>query len=374
MRKKTKTSPLALLLLAASSMFFSCGNHDFAEDDIKWDDDNGGTLEVMNGSNKDMVLFIGQVPRQEDIMGGVRAGKSKKYDIASHVSDFTVGGYAIVRGITRDEYNEKKFDLANAKWEFNSMVTYKAGQQYRINIDLSYTGNYAVRLTNKAKVGLELRKNSPQGEKVAYLPALGVNQMLYTQTTESITLFPVYVFYNGTTQEVSTLYTDDLDQSVTVSPRSATDAKGILTYVFPFNGDDAWERIKKQLKSPVAYIKVANNMEGQSVYFTNAGSSWLYSQEGFDAVGPGETLVFEVKSEDWDEDTQTGGKRLNLQATYAGGTKQIYVLKEGEDSSPLIKNGYNYVVTIDLDKTSGKYFATIEEREKRNLEDQITSL
>lgn len=375
---KTKKTILALLLLAtiSTSTFLGCGQHDFTEDEIKWSDDNGGTLEVQNNSNKDMILFVGQSPKPDDIMGGVRSGKSKTFDISKHVSDFGVGGYAIIRGVSRDEYNEKRFDLSNAKWEFSSMVTYKADIKYRINIDLAYTGDYAVRLTNKAKVGLELRKNSPQGEKVAYLPASSVNNMLYAQTSAAITLFPVYVFYNRTTQEVNTLYATDLEESITVSPRSAKDLTKLLTYYLPFNAEDAWIQIMKKLKSPVAYISVQNGMDNQSIYFTNAGSTWLYSQEGYDAIGPGEKLIFELKAEDWDEDTETGGQRMNLKVTYQG-AKQIDVRfadKAGNiiNALPLIKNGYNYTVNVEPDLSNvGTYIAIIEEGKKRDLSEMI---
>jgi len=222
---------------------------------------------------------------------------------------------------------------------------------------------------------LELRKNSPQGEKVAYLPASSVQNMLYTQTTASMTLFPVYVFYNKTTQEVNTLYTDDLKQTITVSPRSAADPTKIITYVFPYNDEDAWNKIVKKLKSPVAYIRVINQMDNQSVYFTTAGSRWLYSQEGYDAVAPGEDLLFEVKASDYDEDTKNGGQRMNLVITYFGGIEEIYVRDEKDEENvlPLIKNGYNYEINIvpDLKSEDSKYKAIINEVSKRDLSELI---
>jgi len=371
---KTKTSLFALLLLAVATMFLSCGQHDFAEDDIKWSDDNGGTLEVFNGTNKDMVLFIGQVPKSEDILGGVRAGKPKKIDIGSHVPDFSVGGYAIIRGVTRDEYNAKRFDLANAKWEFNSMTTYKAGVMYRINIDPKLTGEYGVRITNRAKVGLELRKDSPQGEKVAYLPALSVNNWLYAQDATALHLFPVYVFYNKSTQEVSTLYASSMEDMQGIAPRPITSSQ-VPSVIFPFNEEDAWNKIVKQLKDPSAYIKVTNNA-GVLVYFTNAGSQWFLSQEGYDAINPGETLVFEVKAGDWDEDINEGGQKLNLIADYSAHTKQIPIRFAGKETElPLIKNGYNYDVSIEPDQINrGNYIGIITEKKKRDISNMIESL
>jgi len=368
----TEISSSSIVTDKSSSSSGTQSSDSYYEDDINWQGSNNGTLEVFNGSNKDIVLFIGQVPKSDDIIGGVRSGKSAQFDISKYVSDFSVGGYTIIRGMTIEEYNSKKLDINNAKWEFNSMAIYKAGRKYRINIDPSFTGDYVVRLTNKAKIGLELRKNSPQGEKVAYLPAMIVNQLLCTQTTETMTLFPVYVIYNKSTGEVSTLNAEDLP--VSVSPRLATDPTKIITYYFPSNEEEAWSQVVKKLKSSVAYISVTNNIANQSVYLTNAGSQWFTSQEGYEAINPGESLMFEVKAGDWDEDTQEGGQKLNLIADYSGHTKQIPIRFADENELPLIKNGYNYTVSIEPDLNNvGNYKAIINETNKRNLEEVLMS-
>ena len=349
----------------------SCGKHDdYAVDGVNWDGDNAGTLELFNGSNKDIIVFVGQTPANSTMLGGVKAGATQKYDISKHVSDFDVGGYAIIRGVTKEEWDED-FDPSNAKIEFNAMVTYKRGSNYRYNIDASYMGDYGFRVVNSGKIGMELRKDSPNGEKVAYLPALQQNQIVYTQTSDAITLFPVYVFYNRTTGEVTSLESTSLFESVTAAPRPLTG--DFQNYYFPADQALTWEQIVKTLKSPTAYITVVNNIINQSGYVTHALSNRLSSQDGYDAVASGEKAVFEVESTD-------EGTRIDLRAVFYGGNIQIPVLVEGETEPPLIKNGYDYSVSISYTAGEGgvqntdNYKATIVEGKKRDLSGQIESL
>jgi len=374
-----RKSPLALLLLAAISVnFFNCGTHSdpYIFDGVNWDGSNSGTLELINGSSKDMVLFIGQTPAPSNLLGGVRAGATIKHDISPHVSDFAVGGYAVLRGVTKEEYDKNALEPQKAKIEFTAMVTYKGGAMYRYNIDRNYTGDNAFRVTNKGKIGLELRKDSPNGEKVAYLPALAVNQMVYTSTTDAVTLFPVYVFFNKTTGEVSALQAQSHMEAIMATPRplSPPNNSNIQNYYFPNDETVTWANIVKLLKDPSAYVTVVNNIANQGGYVTNAMSKRLVSQNGYDAIGSGEKLTFELESTE-------EGMGFGLVVVFYNGVVKIPVLKAGEVTPPVIRNGYNYSVTVSYigDKEGGisneaNYKAVIVEGEKRDVTGQIESL
>jgi hypothetical protein len=372
---KTKF-PLALLLLSAistsMSMFLGCSDH--YDDGINWDGDNGGTLELVNGSSKDFILFVGQVPSKSSMVGGVRAGVTVRHDISKHVSDFAVGGYAILRGVTKEEY-DKNSDPAKAKVEFNAMVTYRGGAIYRYNIDRNYMGDNGFRVTNRGKIGMELRKDSPDGEKVAYLPALQQNQIVYTQTTDALTLFPVYVFYNKTTGEVTTLKSATLFESIQASPRPmGANASGIQNYYLPNDETLTWTAIVGTLKQPSAYVTVINNIANQSGYVTNALSRRLISQNGWDAIGSGEKEVFEVESTE-------EGSGIALTIVFYGGNVKVPVLFNEDDTDPpVLKNGYNYSVTVSYTPGDGglqnqnNYKAKIVEGSKRDVSKDIESL
>jgi len=361
---KAKKSFLALLLLAATSMFFSCGQHNdvYFNDGIDWNGDPSGTLELVNGSSKDMVLFVGQTPAASSMLGGVRAGATIRHDISKHVSDFAVGSWAILRGITKDEW-DKNPDPSKAKIEFTAMVTYRAGAVYRYNIDRNFIGDYGFRVENNERVGIELRKDSPDGEKVAYLPAYQRNQMVYASSTDIMMLFPVFVVYNNTTKEVTTIKSQSMAASASVGAVPLTD-KEMPTLQFPDAGL-SWEEIVGDLRSPVAYVKFTNNIMNQAVYFTNAGSIRYISQDGYDGVNSGKTLTFEVKGDTLINGVLPSTAERNL-VVLARGSVKIPVLKCTPATSeipetpetpavpavpekcetPLIENGYDYTVTV----------------------------
>jgi hypothetical protein len=366
---------LKVAAMAALFIIAGCGKHEgAAEFEVKWDSDNSGTLEINNTSGKDIVLFHGQVPTTSSIMGGVRAQTTKKIDISKYVSDYDVGGYIVLRGFTREEYDANQFNLSEAKVEFNAFATYKAGELYRVTIDYNFFGDYAIRVTNRERIGIELRRDSPEGEKVAYLPALRVNQMLYTQTSDAIALYPFYVLYNKSTQTITTIKATDIMESVTAVPRAASNPSGLNTVYFPNDATLSWEKIVGSLKSPVAYITVSNNIMNQAAYFTNAASKRYISQNGYDAVGSGEQLVFEVEAGDPDEDGN-GGIEKSLMAVVYQGRFTVPVLFEGETTLPKIKNGYEYIVSISgSGSVESGYSATIREVRKRDLSDQLESL
>lgn len=405
---------LTVSLSFAAFTLFGCGS-DAAEVSLDWDG-NKGNLEVVNTSNTDIVLFVGDRPTDSGLMGGVRAGATRTIDICKHVGDDCgVGGWTIIRGITRDVYNDNIHNLTGiTKIDFSAMATYKSDMRYRITIDYNTVGENAVRLVNRGRVGMELRKDSPEGEKVAYLPALQQNQMMYAQTTNGMTLFPFYVLYNKSTQTVTTLKATDMWQSVQVSPRPATG--NIMTYYFPNDATDSWEKLVGTLKSPVAYMKVDNGVMNQSAYFTASGATRLVSQNGYDDVAPGETPmpIFEVEAaeatkfkqktvkdpkteedvekDDLDEPIE-GGIRKNLVAILYGGMIEVPVLfyhtdgttpllDDGKDpitagQTPVttIYNGYDYTVSIEGSGQNSKdYKAVIKRGKKRDLSDQLEAL
>lgn len=366
-----KLQKLLVILLAAGLVFGLAGcdeGEKDAGDDIKWSNDANGTLNVTNNTSNDMVLFIGQTPTVNNIIGGVSAGNSKDFDIASRVSDFQIGGFAIIRGITRDEYNANRNNLTQAKIEYSAMATYGQGKKFRTEISPIFMGDYGYRVTNIGRIGMELRKDSPDGEKVGFLPALASNMLLYTNSTDGFTLYPVYVYYSRSTGQVTTLRPTTMFETVTVSPRGLQSGQ-IQSYTFPADQNVTWENIRSTLTSPVAYVTVTNNVAGQSGRVTIAGTNRLNSQNGFDTIGSGETLTYEIQS-------TVIGTQQNLVLSFYNGLINLPVRFEDEVTNPVLRNGYDYTVTVSgSGQTVDGYTAIItESATARDLSDDIMSL
>jgi len=336
-------------------MFLSCGQHvdPYVFDGIDWKGSNSGTLELQNGSNKDIVLFVGQNPAPSNLLGGVMAGATVTHDISKHVSDFSVGGFAILRGISKEEWDNNQLEPSKAKIEFTAMVTYGSGKKYRYNITLSNTGNYGVRVTNRFNIGIELRKNSPNGEKVAFLPPLATNQWIYSSSTESMTLFPVYVFFNKTTAEVTTLETTDMRDAMIVGPRPIGPGQNPNDYTFPKFDTLTWEKIYGTLKQTSAYITVSN--KGPETGYVKIASQRQMSQNGYDAISSGERLTYKIEC-------SAAGEEAGMIIDFQNGGILIPV-RDKDGGSAIIKAGYNYNVTVTY-AGGDNYKAVIDDGEE----------
>jgi hypothetical protein len=212
---------------------------------------------------------------------------------------------------------------------------------------------------------MELRKDSPDGEKIGYLPALATNQAFYFSSPSNMTIFPVYVYYNRTKQEVTTLRSTSFAESFSIGPRPVTDSS-VPTARFP-TSEIAWETIAGSITYPVAFITITNSA-AQSGQFSSS-STIIFAQNGYDSVNSGETLTFEIKASDV-------GLPMGLNIKYLGGTLDVSILQDGK--TPTIKNGYDYTVTFsfnggEIDDASS-YTATITEGTKRDVTEEIISL
>jgi hypothetical protein len=342
-------------------------NQNNSEDDgINWANEADGTLTVINNVSKDMIIFMGQTPSASNILGGVRGLTTKTFDISDDVEDFSVGGYIILRGITNDEYNANKTNLSKAKIEYSAMATYKQGSKFRSEISPNYTGDYAYRVTNLGRIGMELRKDSPDGEKIGYLPSLTSNMLLYADTTDGFAIYPVFVYYQRSTGQVTTLKPTSQFETVSISPRPATGGQ-IQAYTLPADQGATWDSIKATLSSPVAYVTVTNNVANQSGRVTISGTNRINSQNGYDSIGSGETLTYEISS-------TNAGTQQALVLTYYNQALQLPVLMNS--ATPVLKNGYDYTVTVSgSGQTAAGYTVTISESANpRDLSSDIASL
>jgi len=378
MKKMLKLSAFALILGLLVSLMGCGGGGDDEEkkedednktesDGINWDNEPSGTLTILNNVTKDMVIFQGQNPSSTNILGGVKASSTKTFDISDDVDDFDIGGYIILRGMTLDEYNKNKSNLSTAKVEYSAMATYGQGKKFRAEISPSYTGDYYFKVTNGGKIGIELRKDSPDGEKIGYLPALATNYALYSSTSNSMTVFPVYVYYSKISKQVTTIKPSSFGDSASVGPRPVTD-NSVSTIRFPNDASIQWSQIVDSIVYPVAFITVSNNVANQDCRLAVA-SKVYFAQNGYDSVNSGETNTFEIKATD-------AGQSLNLNMTLYGGTVTIPVKQGG--STPTIKNGYDYTLTLSYNgggyDNVSNYTATITEGAKRDVSSEISSI
>jgi len=302
---------------------------------IKWSNDINGTLNINNKSSKDMVLFLGNL-NTNNLIGGVRSGVKKNFNISSKVYDFQVGGSAVIYGISNDEFNSRIDNLSSAKIEYSAMIIFGQGKIFETEITNISMGNYMYRVSNTTKYGLELRKNSPDGEKVAYIPPLVVNFPIYAGSTEPIVLYSVYIIYNKVIDIFYTFIpTDIFNRSITVSPKAINSGQ-VSTYVF--------SDIPVSIFVPYSIFDITNN-SNQNCTVT-LSNNILTSESGLIMINPNSTQRYVIEGAKLPDGTYSQETTQNIILQFLGGTVSIPVRFTGDTLPPVIKIGHRYTVTV----------------------------
>jgi len=322
---------------------------------INWGNEAHGTLTVVNNTSKGMILFNGQqIPTVNNIIGGVRALSSKTVDISDDVNNFQLGGYMMLRGFTDDEYEANKDDLSKAKTVSLGMATYGQGKKFKVEINSYYIGEYAYRVTNLGRIGMELRRNGPTGEKIGYIPALAHSMIVYANSQEIFAIYPVYIVYSKSTAQTTILNIGEFASPVAVSPKPIT-SNEIPEYNFNSSLN------MSAINSPVAYVTVTNNVNQSGL--VRIPGAVLKSQNGYDTIDYGETLTYEIPSTDY-------GSAFNVYLTYYNQTLQIPVNMNG--SIPVLRNGYDYRISVSGSGTTADgYIVVFTEDGQRDLNNLV---
>jgi hypothetical protein len=290
-----------------------------------------GTVTVINPTDHDMLLFRRGALIDGSIIGGVKAGKTALLSFSSE-SDFTVGGFEVLYAIKQSEYTAAK---ANSKIDYSVMVTYRNNDQFRVTIQSRYDGNYSYICFNRSDDWpMEIRKNTPDGEKIAFLARREGYYRAYASTTDPFIAYPVWIAYNSYSRMITTFTpTGGLsDGPQTIQPQQ--DAED---YYFPSGGQTT---IKFDIELPFASIAVTNNapLSSQSAYFRNGGSRYT-PESNIQLIGSGRRASFEVRSD---------GTGINL--NLALGTMQTIIVPVREENKPsdlpVLENGWYYTVSL----------------------------
>jgi len=358
MSKKWTAVFFAMLLAVA---FAACGDDD--EDGINWNGNPNGTLTVVNNSMSDMVVFTGQSLTPNGILGGVRAGKTLTLDVSAKEDDFQTGGFMILRAVRLAEYTANKGNLALAKVDYSAMATYGAGKKYRAELRSTSDGQFTYMVHNRSDYGLELRENSPDGEKIGYLSPKQVRRAMFSPTNDPLTISPVYVAYNVRSQSIVTFAPTGLLDSQDVQPRAV--GQTVTEYSFPPE-DANLAVVFGAIDLPFATITVQNNATRDTSFCI--GSTTRKAESNYQLVSSGMLESYEIPS-------TKNGQVLALNCGLFANAVRVPVRFEGQTANPSIKNGFVYAVTLSYVSgpadQAASYSAVIQEVEQIDTSDLL---
>ncbi|MCL2190611.1 MAG: hypothetical protein FWB79_01315 [Treponema sp.] len=326
------------LLLAAGLAFGLAGCSTSVEDELDQYFDDGfrnnraGSTTLVNVTNHDMLLFVGEVVIRGNIIGGVRAGDRTNINFSTE-SDYQVGGFRLVRAVRRSEFEEFG---AQSRVDHSAMVTFGEGRRFTTNITSTTDGEFQYVVNNRNRdFGLELRENSPDGQVVAFLTRGEVRRVIQTSSSNPLTLFPVWVGFNRQTSSIVTFAPTGPLDAQNIQPMRVTDDPSPL--YFPAGGTTL---IDFPIELPFATVRVQNNVVGMMMTFRNAGTN-LRAESGFVGINSGRWESFEIRP-------PSPGATLNLNVVYgAASAFEVPVRFYGQNTLPVIGTGYFYVIEVN---------------------------
>ncbi|MCL2186429.1 MAG: hypothetical protein FWB86_11355 [Treponema sp.] len=297
---------------------------------------NNGTVEVINPTSHKMLLFRRGALLDSNIIGGVHPSDTAQVSFSDR-SDFTVGGYEIIYAIKQSEYESKK---GNSEIDYSAMITYRNNSRFRITLKSRYDGNYVFQCFNRSEDWpMEIRKNGPDGEKIAFLARREAYHKVYATSTELFVAHPVWVAYNQITRAITTFTPEGEDINGGVQNIQPQSSATMADYYFPSGGTAT---INFDVDIPFATIAITNNctMSAQSVVFRNGGTRYT-PESNIQLIDAGRRAAFETRSD---------GTGLNLNLALGSMQSIVIPVRFEDDPSvfPVIENGWYYTVALNF--------------------------
>jgi len=320
----------------------------FSEGDVNFASEPG-TLKIQNNASKDVVIFAGNI-KKNAMMGGVRAGKPRTFDLSKLGVPDT--GCILIRAATFETYKSKA-RLTEADVIYTGLVVYNLkdkSEKLQITIyeNVDVNQKTCIYVSNESKYFiLELRLGNPaQGEVIATLPPLQTNKRIYLvpniEDGLGYDLYPTYIYVDPRTGERSSMSAGKEDRKRAI-PKPA----GSKLIPLRFGGPE------KPIKGyDVAFINLKNDTSS-AVTFYNA-EEMLKNQNGWRLTESGQIEVFEIASMDGEE----GQMYTALEFEFDNYTrKRVNPYK--------FKPGFKYTITVT--QMNGNYQYDIKETGQKSL-------
>jgi hypothetical protein len=293
--KKTLFGSMAVL---AVLLFFGCGSgpKDNGYTTVAtnspgfWDNQSGGTLTINNQASFDVIIFGGKVTN-DLVLGGIRSGKSKTFDLKKINLPSDKGSF-LIRAASISTYDKKNARISEADVMYSALVVYDLtdpADRTEINIfaGIDETQSTYIYASNQSQFVLELRLGTPTGEKIATLAPIQENKKIYlTPAADGLAynFYATYVYIDPATNEMKSFVAGDRKERQRDLPAS----DGVTPIIFTGPKDTS------QIGYIVGFLQLKNDT-GQGLVFQD-GRTLLPDQKGRRFVRSGQLQTFEIPS------------------------------------------------------------------------------
>jgi hypothetical protein len=315
-----------------------------------------GSLTINNQASFDVIIFAGKVSNN-NVLGGIRTGKSRTFDISSLGLPAKNGSF-LIRAASFETYRKKRYRITETDVLYSGLVVYDLNNprdKTNLNIfaGINETQKEYIYASNRSKFVLELRLDNPNGEKLATLAPLQENKQIYlTPLPQGMpySFYATYVYIDPVTNEVKSFVARDLSERQRRIP--GTDNVNPMSFSGPKNTSD--------IAYLVGFLRVKNDVS-ESLNFMD-GTTWLADQKGRRLVESGQLATFELAAMSGD----AGQLYTNLNMEFDS-TKTLRINRLA------VKPGVVYDMIIS--SQNGNYVYDIRETAYRDkLEDLRVSL
>ena len=248
--------------------------------------DEPGSLTIENKSNFDLIIFAGKV-ENGNILGGITKGESRSFDL-SKIKGIPNKGAILIRAVSTEVYKKNNFKVTEDNVVYSGLVVYdltNKSDKTKLNIfnKIAEVGSTYIYVSNTSPYVLELRLDSPLGEKVATLLPHSINKKVWLVPKDDglpYYFWPTYVYVDPNTNEIVSFSSNDVSAAI----RSIPELNGVylLDFKGPTNG---------KIEYKIGFIKVRNNTRTGLVFYN--GSELLPDQKGLRFLRPGSEGIFE---------------------------------------------------------------------------------
>jgi len=247
-----------------------------------------GSLTINNLASFDVIIFAGKVANN-NVLGGIKAGKSRTFDL-SKLSLPSKNGSFLIRAASVDTYAKRNYKITEADVLYSGLVVYdlnnpKDKTDLNIFAGINESQETYIYVSNTSRFVLELRIDNPNGEKLATLAPVQENKKVYlTPKADGMPyqFYATYVYIDPSTNEIKPFVAKDRSERQRRIPSN----EGVNPMVFSGPKDTS------DISYLIGFVRMKNDTN-ESLNFMD-GTTWLADQKGRRLVESGQYATFEL--------------------------------------------------------------------------------